>query len=141
MISRLRYRETLKVRVSLGNKAAATVICTSPRFGHPHYIPKTLVILAYPSFITLAICVRVRVTGDIHITRVLGMGMPKTRGCPYHCDTALTFIHTSPLRAPSRIRPPLFPDNLPYSSHKLLLAPTTPTLSVHSPFLPSWAGP
>ena len=23
------------------------------------------------------------------ITRVLGMGMPKTRGCPYHRDIAL----------------------------------------------------
>ena len=26
-------------------------------------------------------------TGDAHITRDLGMGMPKTRGCPNHCDT------------------------------------------------------
>ena len=26
---------------------------------------------------------------DAHITRVLGMGMPETRGCPYHCDIAL----------------------------------------------------
>ena len=26
------------------------------------------------------------VTGDAHITRVLGMGMPKTRGCSYHFD-------------------------------------------------------
>ena len=34
------------------------------------------VIRAYPSHITLAIWVRVRVTGDAHITRVLGMGMP-----------------------------------------------------------------
>ena len=31
----------------------------------------------------------VRVTGDAHITRVLGMGMPKTRECPYHCDSAI----------------------------------------------------
>ena len=92
--------------------------------------------MGIPSFITLAIWVSV--TGDAHITRVLGMGIPKTRGCPYLCDTALPFLHTSLLRSPSRIRPPLFPDNLPYSSHKLLPAPTTPTLSVHSPFLPSW---
>ena len=42
-------------------------------------IPKTLVILASPSHVTLAIWVRV--TGDAHITRVLGMG------CPYHCDS------------------------------------------------------
>ena len=28
------------------------------------------------------------VTGDAHITRVFGMGMPKTLGYPYHCDTA-----------------------------------------------------
>ena len=56
--------------------------------GHPRVlgfsIPKTLVIGASPSHITLAIWVRV--TGDAHITRCLGMGMPKTRGCPYHCD-------------------------------------------------------
>ena len=56
--------------------------------GHPRVlglsIPKTLVIGASPSHITLAIWVRV--TGDAHITRCLRMGMPKTRGCPYHCD-------------------------------------------------------
>ena len=57
--------------------------------GHPRVlgipIPWTLVIWASPSHITLAIWVSVRVTGDTHITRVLGMGMPKTRSCPYHC--------------------------------------------------------
>ena len=37
-------------------------------------IPKTLVIWASPSHLILAIMVRV--TGDAHITRVLGMGMP-----------------------------------------------------------------
>ena len=46
-------------------------------------IPKTLVIRTSPSDITLAIWVRVRVrvsaTGDTHITRVFGMGIPKTR--------------------------------------------------------------
>jgi len=31
--------------------------------------------------------VRVRIKGDAHITRVFGMGMPKTRECPYHCDS------------------------------------------------------
>ena len=46
-------------------------------------IPKTIVIWASPSHINLAIWVRVRVTGDAHITRVSGVGMPKTRGCPY----------------------------------------------------------
>ena len=50
-------------------------------------IPKTLVILTYPSHITLAIWVRVRVTGDAHITSVSGMGMYKTRRYLYHCDT------------------------------------------------------
>ena len=39
-------------------------------------IPKTLLIWASPSHITLAIWVRVRVTGDAHITRVLGMRTP-----------------------------------------------------------------
>ena len=47
-----------------------TVIWASP-------FPKTLVIWASPSHTNLAILVRV--TGDAHITRVLGMGMPKTR--------------------------------------------------------------
>ena len=59
------------------------------RLGIP--IPKTLVIWAFPSPITLAIWVRVNVkvyTGNAHITRALGMGMPKKRGCPYHWDTA-----------------------------------------------------
>ena len=31
--------------------------------------------------------VRVKTTGDEYIIRILGMGMPKTRECPYHCDT------------------------------------------------------
>ena len=47
-------------------------------YGHPRVlgipIPKTLVIWASPSHLILAIMVRV--TGDAHITRVLGMGMP-----------------------------------------------------------------
>ena len=45
---------------------------------------------ASPSLIILAIWVRVgvRVTRDTHITRVLGMVMPKTRGGPYNCDTS-----------------------------------------------------
>ena len=47
------------------------------------------VIWASLSNITFTIWVRVRVTGDAHIPRVLGMGMPKTRGCPYHCDGEL----------------------------------------------------
>ena len=72
VISRLRYRETLKVTVSLGNIAAVTVIWASP------------------SLIILAICLRVWVTGDTHITRVLGMGMPKTRGCPTVSVTLLS---------------------------------------------------
>ena len=27
--------------------------------------------------------------GDAHIPRVLGMRMPKTGGCPFHCDSEL----------------------------------------------------
>jgi len=56
-------------------------------------IPKTIVIWASSSHITLTIWVRVRVTGDDHTdTRVLGMGMPKMRGCPYHCETGVSNI-------------------------------------------------
>ena len=60
------------------------MILVSPRFGHPHS--------QNPSDIAnpLAIWVGVRVTGDAHITRVLGMGMPKTRKCPNHCDSCVT---------------------------------------------------
>ena len=71
-------------------------------------IPKTLVIRTSPSDITLAIWVRVSATGDTHITRVLGMGIPKTRGCPYHCNTVAEKLATlSPGRfslAPRRRR-------------------------------------
>ena len=42
-------------------------------------IPKTQVIWPSPSHFSLVIGVRVRVTGDAHITRVLEMGMSKTR--------------------------------------------------------------
>ena len=38
------------------------------------------------SAIWFRVMVRVRVIGDAQITRVLGMGTPKTRGCPYHCN-------------------------------------------------------
>ena len=48
-------------------------IWASPRFGHPHSQNHSD-IWASPSHLILAIMVRV--TGDAHITRVLGMGMP-----------------------------------------------------------------
>ena len=67
--------------------SGVTVIWASPRFGIP--IPQTLMIWESPSHITLVIWVKVRVrtTGDEYIIRFLGMGMPKTRECTYHCDT------------------------------------------------------
>ena len=45
--------------------------------------------------------VRVRVTGDARITGVLEMGMPKTRGYPYHSDSGsppvpARFLHQFP---------------------------------------------
>ena len=49
-------------------------------------IPKTLVIWASP--VTLTIIAKIRWGGDAHITRLLAMWMPKTRGCPYHCNSA-----------------------------------------------------
>ena len=64
-------------------------------YGNPRVlgipISKTLVIWASPSHITLKIWVRVRVrvTGDIHSSRVFGMGMPKMRRCSYHFDVNL----------------------------------------------------
>ena len=54
-------------------------------------IPKTQVILASPSHYNLVICVRVRVTGDTHITRVLEMAMSKTRGSHIIVTAPLSF--------------------------------------------------
>ena len=64
-------------------------------------IPKTLVIWASPSHITLAIWVRVRVTGDVHITRALGMGIPKRRRCSYHCDNGTIPTELTDTRLPN----------------------------------------
>ena len=50
---------------------------------------------------TLAVWVWVRVTGDAHITRVLGMAIPKTWGCPYHCDTGTIPIELTGTRLPN----------------------------------------
>ena len=54
-------------------------------------IPKALVIWASPATLTLTLTQIAKVIweGDTHITRVLGMGMLKTRGYPYHCNTPL----------------------------------------------------
>ena len=47
-------------------------------------IPKTVVIWVFPSHITFAIWVRVRVTvtGDVHITRSFGNGNAQKSGMP-----------------------------------------------------------
>ena len=70
-------------------------------YGHPGVlgIPRTntLGIWVFPSRITFAIWVRARVTGDVHITRVSGMGITKKGGCPYYCDTG-TFETRGPPR-------------------------------------------
>ena len=69
--------------------AGVTVIWASS-FSKP-----SLAIWASPaSNITLAIWVRVRagVTGDAHTTKVLGMGIPKTRECSYHSDNVTTAL-------------------------------------------------
>ena len=56
-------------------------------------IPKTQVIWASPFHFSLVICVRVRVKGDAHITRVLEMAMSKKAGIPYHCDSASLILY------------------------------------------------
>ena len=50
---------------------------------------QTLVIWASPVTLTLSLTQIGKVIWEenTHITRVLGMGMPKTRGCPHHCNT------------------------------------------------------
>ena len=74
------------------NSAGVIVIWASHP---PPPIPKPLtqVVWASPFHITFVIWVKVRarITGDTHITRGLRMGQPKTRGCPYHCDTGTMF--------------------------------------------------
>ena len=47
-------------------------------------IPKTLGIWVSSVALTLTQIAKVISEGDVLITRVLGMGMPKTRGCPCH---------------------------------------------------------
>ena len=64
-------------------------------YGHPRVlgilIAKTLVKWASLLILLIASWVRVRVTGDAHIGRGLGMGMPETRGSLYHCDSEKRF--------------------------------------------------
>ena len=65
---------------------AVTVIWASLRFGHLHY--QNLSDMSIPCNPTLTHITKVIWEGDAHITGVLRMGMPKTRGCSYHCNTA-----------------------------------------------------
>ena len=44
-------------------------------------------IWASPVTLTLSQIAKLIKEGNAHIPRVLGMGIPKTRGCPYHCNT------------------------------------------------------
>ena len=66
--------------------SGVTVIWASPLFGHLH--PKTLVM--WLSQLTLIQITTVVWEGDACIATVLGMGMLKTQGCPYHCHTGGT---------------------------------------------------
>lgn len=50
-------------------------------------IPKTLVIWASPVTVILTQIAKVIKEGHTHFIRVLGMGMPKTQECPYHCNS------------------------------------------------------
>ena len=61
-------------------------ICRPRVLGIP--IPKALVMWVSP--LTLTQIAKVVWEGDACIDRVLGMGMPKTRGWPYHCHTGGT---------------------------------------------------
>ena len=61
-------------------RPGVTVIWTSRVLGIS--ILKTLEIWASPSFIYLAIWLKVRVTGDVHITRGFGNGDAQTAGTP-----------------------------------------------------------
>ena len=71
-----------------GDKVASFSATVLQWYGHPRVlgipIPKTLVIWVSPLALTLTQIAKVISEGDVLITRVLEMGMPKTRGCPYH---------------------------------------------------------
>ena len=49
--------------------------------------PKPLVIWTSPVTLTLSQIAKLIKEGDAHISRALRMEIPKTRGCPYHCNT------------------------------------------------------
>ena len=76
-------------------KAAELLLSMSQWYLHPRGlgvpIPKTLLIWTFPGNLTrnLTQIAKVIWEGDVHVTRVLGMGMAKTRGCPYHCNNGL----------------------------------------------------
>ena len=73
-------------------------------------VKSPLVIWAYLVSLTLTQIAKVIWEGDAHITRVLGMVMPKTQGYPYHCNiaTELTFPKTSVTsHADGGLSPPL----------------------------------
>ena len=118
-------------------------------------IPQTLVMWSFPSRITLAIWVRVRfrVTGDSHITRVLGMVMPKMRGCPYHCGTDLRSANVSRIVTGDELSPAsvTVPENFTKISSAHFLFPfktlytlrvtninVLPTVSIHNPEIWLW---
>ena len=70
------------------------VIALPQWYGYPRVLSipilKTLVIWISSVTLTLTLTQIAKVVqeGDAHITRVLGMGLPKTRGCPYHWNSA-----------------------------------------------------
>ena len=74
-------------------------------------IRQTLVIRASPVTLTLAQIVKLIWEGDAHITRVLGMGMPKSRGCPYHCDTGPEIFLLKESWLHVMIKPGIAPEN------------------------------
>ena len=65
-------------------------VSLSQWYGHPHS-PWSITLMMWASPVTLTLTptqvAKVIWKGDAHISRVLGMGMPKPRGYPYQCDS------------------------------------------------------
>ena len=97
-------RNIAKIRMYLTSESTKTLVhayvtcrldnCNSLLLGSTEYIIFFfLTVKQYRAFVYTAIQIKllfiiIIITEDAHITRFLGIGLPKTWGCPYHCNTS-----------------------------------------------------
>ena len=88
------YGANSKARGGTSRSHTSNIVPVSQWYGHPRVlgipILKPLVICASSVTVALTLTKIAKVIwkGDAHTTRINGLGirMPKTRGCPYHCN-------------------------------------------------------